>query len=187
MGLQILCVLVIYMLQKTILTLQKYSYMFMSSLRGSTAYYKSALLNLLAMMKNLGPPHLLVTLSANEMECAEMACFLNPELFDPNVDLSNMREKVKMDPLFVIMHIERRLNALFKYVINGPTKPLGGKLVDYLIRREFQQRGCVHFHCLFWIENFLMPGNSPKTLERKYGHQVNWWCNGCSNVCFLLC
>ena len=32
--------------------------------------------------------------------------------------------------------------------------PFGSKVTDYLIQREFQQRGSVHYHVLFWLEEF---------------------------------
>lgn len=36
---------------------------------------------------------------------------------------------------------------------NEPDRILGGKLVDYILRVEFQQRGSPHVHCLLWIED----------------------------------
>ena len=143
------------------------SYMFMKNVHGSVAYFKDAFLNLLAMMNNLGPPHIFITFSANEMEWPEVACFLDQSPYQNNISMENMRERVRKDPLMVVLHIERRLRSLIKHVINGPDLPLGGKVVDYFIRREFQQRGCVHFHCLFWMENFpqIAPGNAEQIVE----------------------
>ena len=48
------------------------SYMFMKPIRGTAAYWKYNLLNLLAILKSLGPPTLLLTLSANDMHWPEL-------------------------------------------------------------------------------------------------------------------
>ena len=46
--------------------LMQNSYMFTKQIRGTAAYWKSALLRLLAMVKTLGPPTFFVTLSCND-------------------------------------------------------------------------------------------------------------------------
>ena len=75
----------------------------------------------------------------------ERAC---EELYDGN----EFSEEIASDPIMTVIHLERRLDALIKFVINGPMLPFGSKVVDYFIRREFQQRGSVYFHVLFWLE-----------------------------------
>jgi len=60
---------------------------------------------------------------------------------------------VKEDPYMTALHFQRRFKALLKHVINGEMLPLG-KVVDYFVRVEFQNRGSSHFHIFFWIENF---------------------------------
>ena len=139
----------------------------MKNVRRSVAYLKYAFLNMLAMMTNLNPPLLFMTFSVNEMEWPEVACYLERTPLSQHVNKGDMREKVRSDPLMVEKHIEKRLHSLIKHIINGPLLPLGGKIVDFFVRREFQQRGCVHFHCLFWIENFseLSPGNADRVIE----------------------
>ena len=43
------------------------SYMFMNNIRGTVAYFRNALNNLLAMLRTIGPPTLFVTLSADDL------------------------------------------------------------------------------------------------------------------------
>ena len=43
------------------------SYMFMNSIRGTVAYFRNALYDLLAMFRSLGPPTLFMTLSADDL------------------------------------------------------------------------------------------------------------------------
>ena len=66
----------------------------------------------------------------------------------------NFSDDISDDPLRVVQHLERRMDALMKFIINGPLLPFCSKVVDYFIHREFQQHGSVHFHVLFWLEKF---------------------------------
>ena len=134
------------------------SYMFMSQVRGCAGYFKNQLINLLSYIRNLGNPHLFCTFSPDEQSYPELYSFLSDISFDEACeqlhDGNGFTEKIYKDPLNVVIHVERRFNALMKFTINGPLLPFGSKVVDYFIRREFQQRGSVHYHVLFWLEDF---------------------------------
>ena len=136
--------------------LTKNSYMFMRNVRGTPAYFRDSLYNLISMIKNLGCPHLFMTLSCDETNWLEVAMMLTGCSYDEavkKVKTQDWKQSVKKDPILVLQHIERRLDSLFKNVINNDRLlPLGSKVNDYFIRREFQQRGSVHFHILLWLE-----------------------------------
>lgn len=53
------------------------SFMFMKTIRGTVAYWKDVLFNLLAMIRNIGCPTLFMTLSANAYHWPELANSLN--------------------------------------------------------------------------------------------------------------
>lgn len=61
------------------------SYMFMKYIKGTSAYWKNTLLNLLSMFKQLGPPTLFVTLSANDMHWPELIMTLKMCSFEKAV------------------------------------------------------------------------------------------------------
>ena len=52
--------------------LQENSYMFTKNICGTAAYWKNKLLDLLAIIRSLGPPTLFMTLSADDMHWAEL-------------------------------------------------------------------------------------------------------------------
>ena len=56
--------------------------MFMKAVRGTVAYWKDVLFNLLAMFKNLGPPALFMTLSSNDYHWPELADTLGVQIKD---------------------------------------------------------------------------------------------------------
>ena len=53
-------------------TLYQNSYMFMKNIRGTVAYFRNQLYNLLAMFKCIGPPTLFMTLSADDLHWTEL-------------------------------------------------------------------------------------------------------------------
>lgn len=56
--------------------LNENSFMLMKKIRGTAAYWKNTLLDLLAMIRNIGPPSLFITLSANDYHWKELAMTL---------------------------------------------------------------------------------------------------------------
>ena len=127
------------------------SYMFMKKIRGTVAYWKTTLFNLLAMIKNLGPPTLFMTLSSNDYHWEELALTLQKK-DRQSIDKHALPKNVQSNPLLTAIHFERRWRALLKNVIKGPNRPLGN-VVDYFARIEFQTRGSPHMHVFLWIEN----------------------------------
>lgn len=139
------------------------SYMFMKQIRGTAAYWKNNLLNLLAMFKSLGPPSVCITLSANDMHWPDLIMTLKKCSYSEACKLSNAADFVKKDPLLTAIHFQRRFKALLKHVIYSPSQPLG-KVVDHFVRVEFQNRGSPHMHMFFWIEIFSEIYNNQEKL-----------------------
>lgn len=141
------------------------SYMFIKFMKGTAAYRKNNLLNLLAMFKCLGPPSLFVTLSANDMHWPDLIMSLDCCSYEKACNMTNCLQLVKNDPVLTALHFQGRFRILLKDVILGPLMPLG-KVVDYFVRVEFQNRGSPHFHIFFWIENFSEIFSDHKKLVR---------------------
>ena len=125
--------------------LLKNSYMFMKNIRGTCAYWKDVLYNLLAMIKNLGCPTFFVTLSSNDYHWPELANLLK-------VPLKDLPTAVQKNPLLTALYFERRWRALLKNVLKGKKAPLGD-IEDFFGRIEFQQRGSPHIHFFVWTKN----------------------------------
>ena len=111
----------------------------MKNITGTAAYWKDALLNLLATFKSLGPPTLFVTLSANGMHWPQVIMTLQDCTYNEALRVKIAGYLVHADPLLTAMHFERCCKALYREVICGPLKPLGN-ITDYFARVEFQNR-----------------------------------------------
>ena len=135
-------------------SLQNNSYMFMKNIRGTPAYWKDQLLDLLARINTLGPPTFFLTLTANDMHWPELFQLINNNL--TNEEISQMTSCQKLEllrhhPLHAVMFFERRLDSFINNIIKGSSKPLGN-VNDYWLRIEFQMRGSPHVHSFWWID-----------------------------------
>ena len=127
------------------------------SLRGSPDYWKRTMNDLFAMIRQLGLPTWFATFS-----CAELSRW--PEIIETierqkgnEVDFSTLTwaekcEILRSNPVTAVRMFDQRVKEFLTTVIKSPANPIG-KVVDHFIRLEFQQRGAPHIHCLFWVEN----------------------------------
>ena len=123
--------------------LMQNSYMFTKQIRGTAAYWKSALLRLLAMVKTLGPPTFFVTLSCND-NWPELQAFIELN------HTSEQRASVKDNPLMASLAFQQRWHALLKHVLKKK-QPLG-RVLDFFARVEFQSRGSPLMHVFLWTD-----------------------------------
>lgn len=129
----------------------------MKNLRGSAAYWRTAMNELLAQIRCLGPPQYFMTFSCNDLHWLDMkkALFIadgKPDV-DPNdFDINEIQCLVEKFPVIVSRHFMIRVNALMKFLTNSNI--FGSKLVDYWWRVEFQNRGSPHLHMVVWIDNY---------------------------------
>lgn len=128
------------------------SYTFMKKIRGTAAYWKNTLLNLLAMIRNIRPPTLFLTLSLNDYHWEELAMTLQLCNRVEDINIKSLPNDVKQDPLMTAIHFDRKWRAPFKYVLKGSSKPLG-EITDHFIRVDFQARGSPHLHLFLLIKD----------------------------------
>ena len=135
------------------------AYIFMKNIKGSPAYWQRFMYDVLAMIKQLGPPSWWMTFSCADLRWNEIYKILSKlqgkELTDQEIDLMTYNEKCKMlnsNPVVVAKHFQYRLEILFKEVLLGSGEPIGKILYD-AIRIEFQFHGSAHAHCFVWVES----------------------------------
>ena len=150
-------------------SLKENSYMFMKNIRGTVAYFRNQLYNLLSMFKTLGPPTIFMTLSADDLHWPELEMSLFDVEYMDAVNKNNF-EGVISDPLITATHFERRFQSLMKHIIlNGP-KPLG-EVKDFFARVEFQNRGSPHIHMFLWVKD--LPGDLSKVSITDIENYIN--------------
>lgn len=128
------------------------SYVFMRQIRGTPAYWRNELLNLLAKIYTLGPPTWFITLSAADLHWPELFKTLSPNAEFQNLSKNEKWKMMRENPILVAKHFNRRKNAFLKHILKGKSKPLG-EISDYFMRIEFQMRGSPHIHMFVWVLN----------------------------------
>ena len=107
---------------------QEKAYSFMSSIKGTPAYWKKILFEVLAMVKQLGIPTFFMTLSCADLRWNELIGIIS-KLNSLNLsdnDISNMSYQERFDTLnknlvLVARHFQYRVEIFFKLVVlNGP-------------------------------------------------------------------
>ena len=129
------------------------SYMFMKNIKGTIAYFRNALYNLLAMLRCLGPPTIFMTLSADDNHWTELGMCLKNLTYDEAYPHSSFSSFMKEDPLMTAICFNRRFKYLLNDVILGKERPFG-HVQDYFGRIEFQNRGSPHIHMFLWVKDF---------------------------------
>ena len=129
-----------------------------SQVRGTQEYFKIPRMNLETMLRNYGPATWFLTWSPTEWLWPELKDFIlkcNPNL---SGDM-NISQLTSADPVNTAIFINNKFEAFLKF-LQGPTNPIG-KVKHFFIRREYQNRCMPHFHCMVWIEDAPVIGESP--------------------------
>ena len=155
----------------TSLLRDKDAFKFLSEVKGSPAYWKNFLNQVLAMVRQLGLPTFFLTLSCADLrwdELVEIICRLeNRDLSDEeiaNMSYLDRCDILNKNPVLLARHFQYRVELFFKTIlIDGPV----GKTVYYAIRVEFQLRGSPHIHSFLWVLNAptLKEDNIPQYIE----------------------
>lgn len=133
------------------------AFSFMKSIKGTPAYWKNFLLEVLAMVKQLGVPTFFLTLSCADLRWNELISILsklnNLNLSEEDIQNLSYHERCKLlnsNPVLLARHFQFRVETFFKEIIlDGPL----GKTKYYAIRVEFQVRGSPHIHSFVWIDD----------------------------------
>ena len=133
------------------------AFSFMSSIRGTPAYWKNFLHQVLAMIRQLGIPTFLLTLSCADLRWNELIYvifkLIGIDVADEDIDGLSYNERcdtLNKNPVLVASHFQYRLDMFFKVIV---LDGLLEKSQYYAIRVEFQVRESSHIHSFIWILN----------------------------------
>ena len=136
---------------------------FMSSVKGTPAYWKQLFYEVLAMVKQQEIPTYFLTLSCADLIWYELLYIINRlnnlNLNDKEIRNRTYQQQTKPlndNPVLVTKHFQYKLQVFFKEIV--PDGPLG-KTKYYALRIEFQERGNPHVHAFFWILDALRIGD----------------------------
>ena len=144
-----------------------YGYRLLKEVRGTPAYWQKVHYEVLAMIRQLGIPTWFLTLSAADMKWPEVIQIIarqyGTSLTEEQVANLSWEQKctwLRRNPVTAARHFQYRLELFWNDFLKSQANPIG-KVIDYMIRIEFQARGSPHAHTIIWIENAPKFGIDP--------------------------
>ena len=137
---------------------QKY-FRFMASVPGTPAYWQTFSYEVSAVIRQNGVPQFWHTVTCAELEWTDLLRILSRKYWKKDLTHKGIKkmtylkkcELLNCDPATVARHFQNRLELYFKAVLNSSINNLGGKILYYAIKIEFQMRGSPHAHMLIWV------------------------------------
>ena len=125
----------------------------MSSIKGTPAYWKHFLYDILAMVKQLGLPSYFLTLSCADLRWNELVLIIarlnNIDVENEELDYFQRCNILNQNPVLTARHFQYRVESFFKEILLHRNSPIG-KVVNYALKVEFQFRGSLHLHAFVW-------------------------------------
>ena len=135
------------------------AYTFLKNIRGSPPYWQKMFYELLAMIQTLGIPTWFLTLSAADTKWPEViqaiaaqyqTIYTEDEVLALPWWIKSMW--LRSNPVTAARMFQYRLDTFVTTFLKSNAEPIGS-VVEYVIRIEFQARGSLHAHTLFWIKD----------------------------------
>ena len=130
------------------------------SIRGTPQYFHNMMLDILAKIRQFGPPTFFLTCSAAEM--GDWTEIIQSISHQSGIDLNYQQikdmdwaDKVKMlkrNPVTAARMIDDRFRQLFGKVLYSGMHPIG-QILNHDERREFQSRGAEHTHAIIHVKD----------------------------------
>jgi len=154
-------------------------YRVLKDVRGSPPYWEKAKRDLYAMIRQLGPAQLFVTLSAAKTRWSHLLKLLSQivnhrPLTDEQVEQLTWSDKCRLissDPITCARHFNFCIQHFFTDFLKSSVSPFR-QLKDYWYRVEFQHRGSSHMHCLLWIADIPQYGVDNTETVTQYIDQI---------------
>ena len=131
---------------------------------GSSSYWNSKLLDLLAVSRKLGKPPFFIMVTQNDKWPEIQNHIINgPGHAQPEIDVDSEFDLKDIHPSreFSVENVTsygNRLTLVKNEVISNPNGPLG-TVVDWWDRKEFQSRGAIHNCMVVWCKEGTVPEN----------------------------
>ena len=119
-----------------------------------------------AMTRHYGPATWFLTFSPSEWMDTELLLYLRKINNHINTSKMNVKQFTAMDPVFTAIFMEIKFKGVLAFTLSSDN-PIG-KVKHYFWRREYQQRGMVHFHLMVWIENAPFLGQASDLEVAKF-------------------
>lgn len=148
----------------SLLTIAIIGFRIVKTLRHSPAFWEAKMKDGMAMIRQLGQPTFFLTLSAAESHWTPLLLILykvaHPEDSEAKakeevakLGPEGKAEMIRNDPVTVATYFAHRTGKTMAFLKTDSSPLAPFKVVDSIVRVEFQHRGSPHIHCLLWTRN----------------------------------
>lgn len=147
------------------LTLKDYAYKVFQHDRGSPAFFEQKKKEVFAMIRQIGPPNVFLTLPSAETRWPDLLALLKSTVDNEIVSVEDIQNLpypkrarlLSSDPVTVARYFDHKLRCMLKLLKQTQKCILGNHYItDFYIRIEFQFRGSPHAHILLWLNDAPM-------------------------------
>jgi hypothetical protein len=138
--------------------INKLGYRFMAQVRGSPAFWQRTMYDALAMVRQQGKPTWFVTFSCADLYWREIiksiAYQYGTKYSDEEVDGLSYADRcnwINRNVVTAVRMAEFKFHTLLNSIIYGKSSPLG-KVIHHFFRAEDQNRCCLHWHGILWVD-----------------------------------
>ena len=132
-------------------------YSFLKAIKGSAAYWKTLLYDVLAMVKQKGLPTFFYSLSCADLRWSELINIIiklgRIDITDEEMNYFKKCELLNQNPVLTARHFQFRIETFFKEIVLHKNGLFGGDVENYVIKVEFQARGSPHVHFFLWVKD----------------------------------
>ena len=133
-----------------------------SKIPNSPSYWNAPRSMLKCMSETHGPATFFITFSPAEYDWVDLHDYLkrhNTDLKVPD------RSLLTMDPVLTSTYIHTKFEALHAFILESCCL---GNVDHWFYRIEYQSRGTPHFHCMYWIKDAPIIGQSSDEAVMKF-------------------
>ena len=118
------------------------------------------------MSETYGPATFFITFSPAEYDWTDLHNYLTRHNQDlaTTEGISN-KALLTMDPVLTSIFIHQKFQSLHAFILESQCL---GFVEHWFYRIEYQSRGAPHFHCMFWIANAPIIGQSSDEAVMKF-------------------
>ena len=136
-----------------------------SKIPNSPSYWNAPRSQLKCLSETHGPATFFITFSPGEYDWEDMHTYLgkhNKDLLDDGISMNSLST---MDPVLTSVFIHQRFQSIHRFILESDCL---GKVEHWFYRIEYQSRGTPHFHCLYWIKDAPIVGQSSDEAVMKF-------------------
>ena len=136
-----------------------------SKIPDSPSYWNAPRSMLKCLSETHGQATFFITFSPAEYDWPDLHKYLKRHNTDLETEGIPVHSYLTMDPVLTSTYIHQKFQSLHAFILESWCL---GKVEHWFYRVEYQSRGSPHFHCMYWIKDAPIIGQSSDEVVMKF-------------------